>query len=82
MNIKIICKMSIKTLKSTNSGRTCNVFVVCDDMIADLISNTKLKQIVTELFIRRTKLNIFTVFIMQSYFSVPRDFRLNFTHFL
>ena len=51
-------------------------------MIADLISNTKLKQIVTELFIRRTKLNIFTVFIMQSYFSVPRDVRLNFTHFL
>ena len=71
-----------KNIKEYKPGRTCNVFVVCDDMIADLISNTKLKEIVTELFIRRTKLNIFTVFIMQPYFSVPRDVRLNFTHFL
>ena len=37
--------------------------------------------IVTELFIRGRKLNISLVFITQSYFKVPRDVRLNTTHF-
>ena len=35
----------------------------------------------TELFIRGRKLNIFLVFITQSYFKVPKDVRLNSTHF-
>ena len=46
-----------------------------------MISNKKLNPIVTELFIRDTKLNISIVFIMQSYFKVPKDVRLNSTHF-
>ena len=47
-----------------------------------MINNTnKLKPIVTELFIRGRKLNIFVVFITQSYFKVPKDVRLNSTHF-
>ena len=37
--------------------------------------------IVTELFIRGKKLNISIVFITQSYFKVPNNVRLNFTHF-
>ena len=36
---------------------------------------------VTELFIRGRKLNICLVFITQSYFKVPKDVRLNSTHF-
>ena len=36
----------------------------------------------TELFIRGRKLNISIVFITQSYFKVPKDVRLNFTHFI
>ena len=44
--------------------------IVFDDMIADIISNKKLNSIVTELFIRCTKLNISLVFISQSYFKV------------
>ena len=52
-----------------------------DDMIADMINNKKLNSIVTELFIRDRKLNISLVFIMQSYFKVPKDVRLNTTHF-
>ena len=36
---------------------------------------------VTELFIRGRKLNISLVFITQSYFKVPKDVRLNTTHF-
>ena len=57
------------------------VLIVFDDMIADMINNNKLNPIVTELFIRRRKLNISIVFITQSYFKVPKDVRLNSTHF-
>ena len=49
-------------------------------MIADMIHNKKLNSIVTELFIRGRKLNIFLVFITQSYFKVPKDVRLNTSH--
>ena len=48
-------------------------------MIADIINNKKLNPIVTKLFIRGRKLNI--VFITQSYFKVPKEVRLNTTHF-
>ena len=37
-------------------------------MIPYMISNKDLNQIVTELFIRGTRLNISTVFVTQSYF--------------
>ena len=50
-------------------------------MIADMINNKKLNSIVTELFIRSRKLSISLVFITQSYFKVPKDVRLNTTHF-
>ena len=50
-------------------------------MIADMINNKKLNPVVTKLFIRVRKLNISIVFITQSYFKVPKDFRLNSTHF-
>ena len=46
-----------------------------------MINNKKLNSIVTELFIRGRKLNISLVFITQSYFKVPKDVRLNSTHF-
>ena len=41
----------------------------------------KLIPIVTELFIRGRKLNISLVFITQSYFAVPKNIRLNSTHY-
>ena len=50
-------------------------------MIADIINNKKLNPIETELFIRGRKLNISIAFITQSYFKVPKDVRLNSTHF-
>ena len=50
-------------------------------MIADMIHNKKSNSIVTKLFIRGRKLNISLVFITQSYFKVPKDVRLNTTHF-
>ena len=51
-------------------------------MIPDMIDNKKLNPVVTELFITGRKLNISIVFITQSYFKVPKDVRLNSTHFL
>ena len=57
------------------------ILIVFDDMIADMINNKKLDSIVTELFIRGRKLNISLVFITQSYFKVPKEVRLNTTHF-
>ena len=51
-------------------------------MIADMINNKKMNPVVTELFIRGRKLNISIVFITQSYFKVPKEVRLNSTHFL
>ena len=55
--------------------------IVFDDMIANMLSNKKLNPIVTKLFIRGRKLNIFFVFITQSYFAVPKDIRPNSTHY-
>ena len=50
-------------------------------MIADMLSNKKLNPIVTQLFIRSRKLDIFLVFITQFYFAVPKNIRLNSTHY-
>ena len=55
--------------------------IVFDYMIADVINNKKANSVVTELFIRARKLNISLVFITQLYFEVPKDVRLNSTHF-
>ena len=50
-------------------------------MIADMLSNEKFDPIVTELFIRCRKLNIFLAFITQSYFAVSKKIRLTSTHY-
>ena len=55
--------------------------IVFDDMIVDVINNTKLNSIVTELFIRGKKLNASLLFTSQSYFKIPKNVRLNTTHF-
>ena len=55
--------------------------IIFDDMIADMIHNKKLDSIVTELFIRGRKLYISLVFITQSYSKVPKDVKLNTSHF-
>ena len=44
--------------------------------------NVMHQSIITELFIRETKLNISAVFITRSYFQVQKDVSLNCTHFL
>ena len=51
-------------------------------MIADKFSNKALNPILSELFISARKLNISLVFIKQSYFAVPKNIRLNSTHYV
>ena len=70
-----------KNIEEYNIGKKCKILIVFDDMIDYVINNKKLNPVVTELFIRGTKLNISIVFITQSYFKVPKDVRLNSTHF-
>ena len=70
-----------KNIDDYNPDKENKILIVFDDMIADMIQNKKLNSIVTELFIRGRKLNISLVFITQSYFKVPKDVRLNTTHF-
>ena len=70
-----------KNIDEYNPDKENKILIVFDDMIADMINNKKLNSIVTELFIRGKKLNISLVFIRQSYFKVPKDVKLNTTHF-
>ena len=65
-----------------NLKRKRKILIVFDDMIADIMTNTKFQVIVKELSIRCRKLNISLVFIIQPYFKVPKDVRLNCTHYL
>ena len=70
-----------KNTEEYNINKKRKILIVFDDAIADMINNKKLNPVVTELFIRGRKLNISLVFITQSYFKVPKDVRLNSTHF-
>ena len=65
-----------------NSGRKRKILIVFDDIIAGIMSNKKFQGLIKEICIRCRKLNISHVFVTQSYFSVPKDVRLNSTHYL
>ena len=65
-----------------NPSRRRKVLIDFDDMIAGIMTNKKFQAIIKELFIRCRKQNISLVFITQSYFSVPKDVRLNSRHYL
>ena len=70
-----------KNIEEYNVDKERKILIVFDGMIPDMINNKKLNSVVTELFITDRKLNIFLSFITQSYSKVPKDVRLNSTHF-
>ena len=70
-----------KNIEEYNVDKELKILIVFDDMIVDMINNKKLHSIVTELFIRGRKLNTSLVSIIQSYFKVPENVKLNSTHF-
>ena len=73
--------MFYKNIDEYNPYKENKILIVFDDMTADMIHNKKLNSIVPELFISGRKLIISLAFITQSYFKVPKDVRLNTSHF-
>ena len=69
-------------IHNNNLSRKRKILIIFDDMIADIMKNKKFQSVIKELFLRCRKLNISLVFITQSYFSVPKDVRLNSAHYL
>ena len=69
-------------IDSYNPNRNRKKLIIFDDMIADITTLKKFQSIIKDLFIRCRKPNISLVFITQSCFSVPKDERLNSTHYL
>ena len=55
-----------KNTDKYNPGKKRKILTVFDDMIVDMINNKQLNSIVTELFIRRRKLNI-SLFLLPSH---------------
>ena len=69
-----------KNILEYNPNKKRKILIV-SYMIADILSNEKPNQIVTELFTRGRKLNISFAFITQSYFAVRKNIRLSSTHY-
>ena len=70
-----------KKIKENNPNKKRKILIESTDMISGMLSNKELHPIVTELFIRGRKLHISFVFITQSYFAVPKNIRLDSTHY-
>ena len=68
-----------ENIEEYNKKRERKVLMVFDDMISHVISN-KSQQVLNDLFIRCRKLII--SLLSQSYFSVPKDVRLNCTRYV
>ena len=58
------------------------MLIVFDYMIVHMEANEKVSTIVTELFLRKRKLDISLVFISKSYSTESKTIRLNMTHFI
>ena len=69
-----------KNIEEHNPNKKRKIFIVFDYMIADMQSYL-CNPIVTELFIRGRKVNIYLAFSTQCYFAVPKNIRLNPTQF-
>ena len=71
-----------ENINDYNPSRKRKILTVFDNMIADIMTNTKFQARIKELFIRCRKPNISLVLITQPYFSVPKNVRLNSTNYL
>ena len=71
----------MRILMITIQSETEEKLMVFDGMIADTMTNKRFQAIIKELFIRCRKINISLIFVTQSYFPVPKDVRLNTTHY-
>ena len=72
----------LSNIEDYNKKRKREILIIFDDMISHVMSDKKAQQILKDLFIRCRKLTISLCFLTQSYFSVPKDVRLNCTHYI
>ena len=72
----------LSNIEDYNKTGRRKVLIIFDNMISHVMSDKKALQILKDLFIRCRKLNISLCFLTQSYFSVPKDVRLNCTHYI
>ena len=70
-----------KNIEEYNPNKKRQIIIDFDEMIGDMPKNTTLDPTVTELVIRVGNWNIYFVFITESYFAVPKNIRLNSTHY-
>ena len=74
LNTQMIWMIFIKKTEEYNPDKKRKMLIVFDDMIADVVSNKKFNPVVIELFIRGKKLNFSLLFIIKSYFDVPKKY--------
>ena len=72
----------LSNIEDYNKKRKRKILIIFDDMISHVMSDRRAQQIPKDLFIRYRKLNISICFLTQSYFSEPKDVRLNCTHYI
>ena len=63
----------LENIEEYNPNKWRKIFIILDDVIDDIPSDKKLNRTVTELLNRGRKLNIFLLFITQSYFTTPKS---------
>ena len=76
LSVQIPWIMFTRILMIRNPNRKRKILTIFNDLNVKNIANKIFKAIIKEIFIRRKKLNVLLVFVMQSYFSVPKDVRL------
>ena len=65
-----------------NKKRKRKFLFVFDDTISKVMSNKKEQKELKELYIRCRKINVGLCFLTQFYFSVPKDVRLHYIHYV
>ena len=70
-----------KNIEECNPKNKLKLLIVFDDMSTNMLSNKKLNQVTTELFIRGKELNIYLVFVAKFYFAVPKNVLLSPIHY-
>ena len=70
-----------KIVEEYSRNKEWKTLILFDDIIADMLSNTKANPMVTELLIRGRRINISLVFITQNYFGVSKNITLSSTHY-
>ena len=73
---------TLSNIEDYSKKRKRKVLIIFDDMISHVMLDKKAQQILKDLFIRCRKLNISLCFLIQSYFSVPKNVRLNYTNYI